>query len=472
MKWKEDKKTKIICTIGPSSSSKDKILELIKNGMDLARLNFSHGNHETHKKTYELLRECELSLGVHIGVLADLQGPKIRVGKIENDSIWLETGQKINLIPDPNYLGNKETLGCTYPEIIQDLQEGEQILLDDGNLTLEVDVKKENLLVLKTIIGGKLSSNKGINVPDAQLSASALTKKDLKDLDFAIELGVDYIALSFVRKPEDLDIVLEKTAEHYTGVIAKIEKPEALINIEKIIEKCDGIMIARGDLGVEVDTEKVPAIQKELIYKLNIRNKLVITATQMLESMIYNSRPTRAEASDVANAVLDGTDAVMLSAETASGKYPAESTLIMSKIIIEAEGIEHKPLIKRQKTKEEVEKIALVSACTQLAHDINAKAIVNFTRSGYSALLVAKTKPKIPIYSFTPFLKTARKMNLYRGIRPILFPIVDHFKDMIAHMNRDLKVKNLIEEGDKIIILSGSPGESRSANFLQVYTIK
>ena len=470
--YRKKKRTKIICTIGPSTNTKEKILELIENGMDLARLNFSHGTHKSHKETYELIRECELITGVYVGVLADLQGPKIRVGKIKDNLIKLEYGQMIDLIADSEHLGDEKMIGCSYEKIVDDLSVNDRILLDDGKLLLEVESKKEKILTLKTIIGGNLSSNKGINIPGAHLSTPALTPKDEKDLDFALDLGCDYIALSFVRRPEDLDKVLEKSKKSFTRVIAKIEKPEALQNIDAIVGKCDGIMIARGDLGVEVDTEKVPAIQKELIYKLNLKNKLVITATQMLESMIENPRPTRAEASDVANAVLDGTDAVMLSAESASGKYPVESVSIMSKIIVSSEQIYSNNLNKNQIIKEDVETIAISNACSQLAKDTNAKAIVNFTRSGYSGILVAKTRPKVPIYSFTPFLKTARMMSLCRGINPFVFPIMDHITDMIAYINRDLKVKNLVKEDDIIVLLFGTPGEKRSINCLQVHRIK
>ncbi|NBU99061.1 MAG: pyruvate kinase, partial [Spirochaetia bacterium] len=303
----------------------------------------------------------------------------------------------------------------------------------------------------------------------------AMSDKDIEDLKFAVSLGVDFVALSFVRKPEDLNIARSYIKDSFINLIAKIERPEAILNIDQIIEAADGIMIARGDLGVEMDTEKVPIIQKNLIRKMNLAGKPVITATQMLESMIDNPRPTRAEASDVANAVLDGTDAVMLSAESASGSFPIESVSIMAKIIAEAEEIASSLEFHRraQKAFEFNERSALGFATEQISRQIKAKAIVNFTRSGLSARIASQFRPDVPIYAYTPFLMTSRKMNLHRGVYPFVIPIMDKFNDMVNYMNEKMKEYNLLSIGDSIVILSGTPGGSaNSVDFVQIYKVK
>ncbi|TGK31715.1 pyruvate kinase [Leptospira gomenensis] len=474
MKIPNGKKTKIVCTIGPASSSEETILSILKSGMDIARMNFSHGSHESHKRVYDTLRKCEQISGSPLGIMADLQGPKIRTGKLKLNSILLHKDQEIEIVPDAEFQGDEHKIGCTYPNLIQDIQVGDRILIDDGKLVLRVLSKTEQSAILKVNVGGILWSNKGINLPGTPISAPALSEKDKEDLKFALSLGVDYIALSFVRSAADLELARTMLQGSETGLIAKIERPEALDNIESIIERADGIMIARGDLGVEIETEKVPILQKELIYKLNQAGKPVITATQMLESMIENPRPTRAEASDVANAVMDGTDAVMLSAESASGHYPVESVEIMSRIIQETESIDHIYEIhwNVKKTFLESERTALGHAAREIAHEINAKAIVNFTRSGYSSLITSEMRPKVPIYSFTPFMATARKMKLYRGVVPFVMPFFTRLEDMLAHMNQKLKEDELLYPGDKLVILSGAPGANvRSVDFLQIYRI-
>ncbi len=470
-----EKKTKIVCTIGPSSSEEIVITALLRAGMDIARMNFSHGTHEDHKKVFERLRKCESESGVPLGIMADLQGPKIRTGKLRVPQVDLEKGNKIRLLADNEYLGDSEAIGTTYPAMIDDLRPGDKLLVDDGKLVLEVESKTGKEAVLKVIIGGILKSNKGINLPGTPISAPALSEKDLLDLKFALNLGVDYVALSFVRRASDLELAREIMRGTQTGLIAKIERPEAIRNIDEIILAADGIMIARGDLGVEVETEKVPVLQKELIYKANRAGKPVITATQMLESMVENPRPTRAEASDVANAVMDGTDAVMLSGESASGKYPVESAEMMSKILREVENLDRIYEIhwNLKKSELEIERSALGSAAREIAHDINAKAIVNFTRSGYSALITSEMRPKVPILSFTPYLATARKMKLYRGVQPYVMPFMETFFDMIRYMETRLPEDGMLSRGDIVVILSGAPGgEAKSVDFLQIYKIK
>ncbi|BDA79865.1 pyruvate kinase [Leptospira kobayashii] len=468
------KRTKIICTIGPASANKETILDLIYSGMDMARMNFSHATHEYHKEIYELLRECEQEAGTSIGILADLQGPKIRTGKLTGP-VELKAGDIISINNHGDFLGNKDEIGCTYQYILNDIEVGHKVLVDDGKLSFVVKSKTKEKAVLETVIGGILKDNKGINLPGTPISAPALSEKDIEDLQFALSLGVDYIALSFVRRASDLEFARQFMKDSFAGLIAKLERPEAIQNIEEIIDICDGVMIARGDLGVELDSQYVPIIQKETITKMNQKGKPVITATQMLETMIDNPRPTRAEASDVANAVMDGTDAVMLSGETASGKYPVEAVATMTRIIQAAEDSHIHLIHLRQMDRSliEVERTALGNAAESIARSINAKAIINFTRSGYSSLLSSEFRPIKPIYSFTPFLGTSRKMKLYWGVEPYVMPMMDKFPDMIAFMSKTLKQEGKLESGDTVVILSGAPGSvAQTVDFIQIHKIK
>ena len=443
--------------------------------MDVARMNFSHSDHATHKKVFDSLRICEQRSGRPLGILADLQGPKIRTGKMKDGPFDVHTGDKLYINTKNDFLGTREEISTTYKSLITDIEVGHKVLIDDGKILLKVISKEAERALLEVIVGGTIKDNKGINLPGTPVTAPALSEKDIDDLKFALSLGVDYIALSFVRRASDLEIARQYMHGTFTGLIAKIERPEAIKNIDEIIEACDGIMIARGDMGVELDTERVPIIQKELIRKMNMLGKPVITATQMLESMIENPRPTRAEASDVANAVLDGTDAVMLSAESASGKYPLESVSIMSKIIHEAETIYSNYALHRRANRptEINERIALGTAAEQIADFIGAKGIVNFTRSGLSARVAAQFRPQVPIFSFTPFLMTARKMNLLRGVYPFIIPIMDKFTDMINYMQQKLSSEEFLNAGDKVVILSGTPGgEANTVDFVQIYHFK
>jgi pyruvate kinase len=470
-----NKKTKIVCTIGPASANEEIIARLIEEGMDIARMNFSHSDHSTHKKNFDMLRHAEQKSGRPLGILADLQGPKIRTGKMKNGPFEIHPGEKIYINTDQNFLGSKEEISTTYKNLISDIDVGHKVLIDDGKILMKVISKDKERALLETIVGGIMKDNKGINLPGTPVTAPALSDKDIEDLKFAISLGVDYIALSFVRRRNDLELAKSFMQNTFTGLIAKIERPEAIQNIDEIIDLADGIMIARGDMGVEMDTEKVPIIQKELIRKMNMIGKPVITATQMLESMIENPRPTRAEASDVANAVLDGTDAVMLSAESASGAYPIESVSIMSKIITEAETIYENHSIHRTANRptDVNERVALGTAAEQIAHSINAKAIINFTRSGLSARVASQFRPKVPIFSFTPFLMTARKMNLYRGVYPFNIPFMDKFHDMINYMQEKLSSDQFLAKEDRVVILSGTPGgEANTVDFVQIYHFK
>jgi pyruvate kinase len=471
-----NKKTKIVCTIGPASNTEEMITKLIDAGMDIARMNFSHSTHSEHKKVFDAIRICEQRAGRPIGILADLQGPKIRTGILKDGPFDVVKGDTILLNILPDFLGTKEEISTVYTNIIQDVEVGHKVLIDDGKIVFIVKEKRADKLLLETLVGGKIKDKKGINLPGSPVSAPALSDKDIEDLKFAVSLGVDFIALSFVRRAEDLQFAKSYLKDSFCNLIAKIERPEAIANIDEIIDVADGIMIARGDLGVEMDTEKVPIIQKNLIRKMNFIGKPVITATQMLESMIDNPRPTRAEASDVANAVLDGTDAVMLSAESASGSYPLESVSIMAKIITEAEeSIASSLEVHRraQKALEFNERSALGFATEQISRQIKAKAIVNFTRSGLSARIASQFRPDVPIYAFTPFLMTSRKMNLHRGVYPFVIPIMDKFSDMVNYMNEKVKELNLLTTGDSIVILSGTPGgTAKSVDFVQIYKIK
>jgi pyruvate kinase len=469
------KKTKIVCTIGPSSKDEATISKLIDAGMDIARMNFSHSTHAEHRKVFDTLRICEHRSGRPLGILADLQGPKIRTGKLKSGPFDINTGDTIFLNIQKDFLGSREEISTTYANIINDVEVGHKILIDDGKIVLVVKEKHPSKLLLETVIGGTIKDNKGINLPGSPVSAPAMSEKDIEDIKFAVSLGVDYVALSFVRRAEDLKLAKKYLEGTFTGLIAKIERPEAITNIDEIIEIVDGIMIARGDLGVEMETEQVPIIQKELIQKMNQEGKPVITATQMLESMIENPRPTRAEASDVANAVIDGTDAVMLSAESASGKFPIESVTIMSKIIREAETVINtlEDVRRSQKVKSLNERSALGMAAEQISTQIDASAIVNFTRSGFSARIASQFRPRVPIYAYTPYLMTARKMNLHRGVYPFVIPIMDKFDDMVNYMNEKTKEYDLLKQNDTIVILSGTPGGSaNSVDFVRIYKIR
>ncbi|MDX1957037.1 MAG: pyruvate kinase [Leptospiraceae bacterium] len=469
------KRTKIVCTIGPASSNENILTKLIESGMDVARMNFSHSTHKEHEKVYNSIRLCEQRSGRPIGVLADLQGPKIRVGRMQDGYIDLQKGDSVWINTDDDFLGTKEEISTVYKNFVKDIEVGHKVLIDDGKIALIVIDKKGDKAKLEALVAGRIKDKKGINLPGTNISSPAMSEKDIEDLKFALSLGVDYVALSFVRSAEDLRLARNYLKDTFTGLIAKIERPEAITHIDEIISEVDGIMIARGDLGVELDTERVPLLQKELIRKMNLIGKPVITATQMLESMIDNPRPTRAEASDVANAVLDGTDAVMLSGESASGAYPVESVEIMTKIIRETEVLATELENNRRhlKVREGDDRTALGLAAEQIARQIHAKAIVNFTRSGFSARVASQYRPEVPIYSFTPFLMTSRKMNLHRGVYPFVIPIMDKFQDMLNYMNEKVKETGILSKDDTIVILSGTPGGvASSVDFVQIYKIR
>jgi pyruvate kinase len=464
------KRTKIIATIGPASSSPTIMAKLIHAGMDAARLNFSHGNWDDHTIRVGLIRREAEKAGKQIAIIQDLQGPKLRVGLIKNDAVTLRRGEEITLTTR-KVLGTNRIISITYPRLIKDLKPGNRVLLDDGRLELKVTSKIADKVHCKIVNGGLLRSHKGVNLPGAALLLPSLSRKDKEDLRFGIARGVDYIALSFVRKAADIEAVRLFLKAHRADIpiIAKIEKTEAVQNLDEIIEAADGVMVARGDLGVEMSPEQVPLLQKKIIEACNRAEKPVITATQMLESMIENPQPTRAEASDVANAILDGTDCVMLSGETAMGKYPVQSVEVMSRIAIQAETSvrPRQPNPELSGTDESV-----AHASCRAAEEQKARAIVTFTQSGSTALLVSKHRPTVDIIAPTPFDMVARKISLYWGVTPIILKTKRTTDSMIASVERAMLYRRLVKLRDLIVITAGVPiGVAGSTNMMKIHRV-
>lgn len=469
------KNTKIVCTLGPSSDSISEIEELIKAGMNLARLNFSHGDYKDHKKIIQNLRSASKKQNKTIGIIQDLQGPKIRIGQIENGKMALKKGQIASLTLDdtPGRIENREAkIPIQYKELIKDVKKGDQILINDGLLELKVLSKSLTEIKCKVIQGGILGNNKGINVPSSSISADCLTKKDLKDLDFGLKMGVDYIALSFVRSEKDIkklrEILTKKKKQ--TKIIAKIERHEAVKNLEKIVKESDALMVARGDLGVEIPAEKVPIVQKEMIRLANKERKPVITATQVLQSMVENPRATRAEISDAANAVYDYTDAIMLSNESAVGAFAHEAVATLRKVALEVEN-------DQKSQKKSIQDIfihdknptdALCFHASKLSETINAKYIIAYTNSGYSAREITKTRTFTPIIIFTPDERVSRELTLVWGINKVFVKklkgeVQEKIKDIVS----TLKKEKMIKEGDQIVITANDKIKEK---FLLTYT--
>ncbi|WP_353684235.1 pyruvate kinase [Thermodesulfovibrio sp. 3907-1M] len=454
------RKAKIVCTIGPSSEHRKRIHQMIKNGMDVARLNFSHGNYEWFESVVKTIREEAKKLKKAVAILGDLQGIKIRISDVENNEVLLREGETVEIYPGSEFSNNKRIF-ISYPLLLEDVKPGEDVLIDDGILKIKIIEKLKDKLIGRVIEGGVLKSRKGVNLPFTRTSIGSFTEKDKSDLAFAIKLDVDYVALSFVRTAHDIELI-KKWAKQQNitlpPLIAKIEKREALENIHEILDITEGIMVARGDLGVELPPEEVPFYQKMLIDIANQRKKIVITATQMLESMTEHSRPTRAEASDVANAVLDGTDALMLSAETATGRYPVESVKTMSSIISFTE----KNLSDKIITAFKVSKYfpeAIASGAVKVAQDIEAKAIVVFTHSGFTALLISKLRPSMPVIAFTPDEKVWRRLSLLWSIIP---KHITQKIDMIDNLflkktETELKKLNIVKNGEAVVFVASSP---------------
>jgi pyruvate kinase len=473
-------KAKIVATIGPASEAEEMIEKLILAGINVARLNFSHGTHEEHAQRIARIRRASQKLDVSVGILQDLQGPKIRVGELAGP-IQLAEGELITLFATgttPPGNGEKK-IPVDFRQLFDSVRTSDRLLLDDGRLALEVvSVKDNNALTAKVIVGGLLSAHKGINLPGVRLRIAGFTEKDEADLAFGISHGVDAVAISFVRTAEDVKKVRYAMERFANGkrlplLIAKLEKPEALENLEAILEVVDGVMVARGDLGVELPPERVPVQQKHIIRLANRRAKLVITATQMLESMITNPLPTRAEASDVANAVFDGTDAVMLSAETASGKYPIESVQMMNRIVCEAEthylewGMEQ-----HVQGFEHSDAASMARAAQALANDKNVTAVACFTTQGQTAWLMSKIRPRVPILAFTPDQRTYSRLAFLWGARPYLVPFVNSLEEMIDHVDRALMNSDVVQLGDQVVLVCGFPvGAVRPPNMALLHTV-
>jgi pyruvate kinase len=468
-------KTKIVATVGPASNSKEMLRALIKEGVDIFRLNFSHGTHEDHLKVVKFVRELNEELDTQIGLLQDLQGPKIRVNEMLPDVV-LERGQKLVITPR-ELVGNSEVVSTSYKSLPTDVNVGDMILVDDGKIELKVLGVKDGDVTTEVVYGGPLKSRKGINLPFTKVSAPSLTEKDLRDLEFGIENDIDWIALSFVRKSEDIlqmRGILDKRKSN-ARIVAKIEKPEALSNIDDIIASTDAVMVARGDLGVEIWMEEVPMVQKMLVEKCNLAGKPVIVATQMMESMIENPRPTRAETNDVANAVMDGADAVMLSAETASGKYPLE---VIRSMVRTVSSVEKNPSMYyrfrevNKKSPTYIHDNFVLAAC-KLAKDVGAKAIVGMTQSGYTAFKSSSYRPNANIFVFTSNKSLINKMNLVWGSRAFLYQKTTSTDETIDDVEEVLKANGHVKSGDIIIVLASMPIQERSrTNTIKINIVK
>lgn len=472
-----ERRTKIVCTIGPSTNTKEKIEQLVKSGMNVARLNFSHGSHEDHKLVIENIRSVAAKLKYSLPILMDLQGPKIRVGKMKDGGQLITSGDYVTLTPE-DVIGSSSVIPIDYEHLVNDAKEGNTILMDDGLLELQVVKKEDDNIKAKVIVGGLLKSRKGVNLPNVKVSISAMTEKDIDDLEFGLEQGVDLVALSFVRAVRDVQDLISRIRAKGSnaGVIAKIEKPEAIEVIDEIIEESDGIMVARGDLGIEIASEKVPLIQKTIIKKCRNVGKPVITATQMLESMIQNPRPTRAESSDVANAVLDGTDAVMLSGETASGKYPAEAVKVMDKICRSVESrdeeLYHSMTFNKPEWKEKQVIESLSYSCVRMAEYVDAKMIATITHSGTTARRIAKYRPSVPIIAFTESRDVRRQLNLVWGVTPIRIDQIFDTDQSVQMMEEYLKKEGFVSTGDRVVIATGMPiAERGRTNMIKISTI-
>lgn len=469
------KKTKILATIGPASNNYEMIKSLAFAGANVFRLNFSHGSHEVHKEVLETIRRVNQELNCHLGILQDLQGPKIRVGEVENNGVEIKPGDQITITSDP-LVGTASLISTVYKNLPQDVQKGEHILIDDGNLELVVNDTNGKDVNCTVIHGGILKSRKGINLPNTNVSAPSLTEKDLEDLEFGLANDVDWIALSFVRSAEDIVDLRNriKAAGKFCKIVAKIEKPEALENIDAIIEATDAIMVARGDLGVEVPMEIVPLWQKKMVEKCKLACKPVIIATQMMESMIQNPRPTRAETNDVANAVLDGTDAVMLSAETASGKYPIHAVKAMTSIIsyLEENAEVYHNLYKIPEEDPTFLSNNLILMAARLSRNVKAKAIVGITSSGFTGFRLASHRPQSNIFVFTRNQKLLTQLSLVWGVRAYYYEGQDSTDGVFADIEAILKRDGHVHEGEVIVNTGSMPlSQKGNTNMLKVHVV-
>ncbi|MCH2229834.1 MAG: pyruvate kinase [Crocinitomicaceae bacterium] len=467
------KKTKIVATMGPASSDKKILKQMFLEGVNVCRLNFSHGSHEDHAKTINTIRELNDETGLNVAILADLQGPKIRTGNIKDNSMDLVEGSTVYIYTEDR-LGEGDSFSINYSQLPQDVKQGERILLDDGKLALDItETNGKDKITATVVYGGKLSSHKGVNLPNTKISMPCLTEKDLVDLDFALEKNVDWIGLSFVRSARDI-IELKHIISVNLGkakVIAKIEKPEAIDDIDEIVQESDALMVARGDLGVEIPYQNVPIIQKMLINKCILNAKPVIVATQMMESMIVNSSPTRAEVNDVANAVLDGADAVMLSGETSVGKYPVEVIRTMNNIVLEMEtfdGIYNKEEIPEKNQTRFITDSICFNAC-RLSRRVDAEAILTMSFSGYTAYKIASQRPNAEIFVFTSNKKILTQLSLIWGVRGFYYDKTVSTDHTIADIKYLLKKDGILNIGDLVINIASMPIEAHgNSNMLKL----
>ncbi|WP_184923327.1 pyruvate kinase [Saccharothrix ecbatanensis] len=466
------RRAKIVCTMGPATATEDKVNELVAAGMDVARMNFSHGSHADHKQVYELVRAAADASGRAVGILADLQGPKIRLGRFANGPVEWRNGDIVRVTVE-EVEGTHDRVSTTYKQLAQDAKVGDRLLVDDGKVGLVVTEVDGPDVVCEVTEGGPVSNNKGLSLPGMDVSVPAMSEKDIEDLEFALNLGVDFIALSFVRSPADIDLVhqvMDRVGHGRKPVIAKIEKPEAVDNLEAIVLAFDGVMVARGDLGVELPLEHVPLVQKRAIQIARENAKPVIVATQMLESMITNSRPTRAETSDVANAVLDGADALMLSGETSVGRYAIETVKTMGRIIeaVETESTVVPPLTHVPRTKRGV----ISYAARDIGERLNAKALVAFTQSGDTVRRLARLHTPLPLLAFTPEPSVRSQLSLTWGTETFIVPKVDSTDEMVRQVDLSMIDIGRYQPGDLVVVVAGSPpGTIGSTNLIRVHRL-
>lgn len=469
------RRAKIVCTIGPVSNSEEMIRELMVRGMDVARLNFSHGTHEQHAVVIERLRQVAIELGRSICIMQDLQGPKIRTGRLAfNTPVALQKGQTVTITPD-DVEGTPEVISTTYQNLASDVKPGERILLSDGRIELVVREVRDGEVMCEVLNGGMLGENQGINLPGTNVSIPSLTEKDLRDLEFGLKQGVDLVAISFVRTVSDVITAKNAIAAHRNdvGLIAKLEKPQAIDNLDGILEAAVGVMVARGDLGVEVAPEKVPIIQKYVIRRALDFRRPVITATQMLESMTENPRPTRAEASDVANAVFDGTDAVMLSGETASGKYPREAVEMMARIVAETEASSYNLLTPGHRDARHLSVAETI--CESMAHaarDLQIRAIAVFTETATTARMLSKYRPAADIYAFSPSETVRNRMNALWGTKPMICPSGLSVEGMAQFAEDELRRRDVLSPGDVFGLVAGTRNSPGATNFMRLIQVQ
>jgi len=470
------KKTKVVCTIGPASNNKETLSHMIQAGMNVARLNFSHGTLEEHKKNFDLIKEVRKTTNKYIAIMLDTKGPEIRTGRFQDSEIFLTTGQRFTFKTE-DVLGTKDYCQISDKDLYKVLQEGDRILLDDGLIEMVVTRIVETDIECQVINGGVLKDHKGVNVPGVNTNLPPVSDKDRADILFGIENGIDFIAASFIRKADNIRTIKKILAENggeHIRVIAKIENAEGIRNIDEIIQAADGVMVARGDMGVEMPMEQVPLIQKEIIHKCNFAGKPVITATQMLDSMIRNPRPTRAEVADVANAIFDGTDAIMLSGETASGKYPVEAVEKMREIALVTEAqLGYEALLQtRIAIKDSSITDAIGYATCTSAQGLKAAAILTPTTSGYTPMVVSKFRPKAPILATTPSSKTARRLSLTWGVYAVVIPLCETVKESIEKTVEKATEIGFVHDGELVVITAGAPmAVEGNTNLMRVHVI-